>query len=153
MTRFCPSCHKTILPGSLTTQIMNNDYHSSCLYCFKCGKSLWEKGFVKRQDGKLQCEEANCEENGPQSDENKVRNQHANTFSVYNQFQYANNGVNGQQNGNMPGDFTNSYKNLELTPRKNSVPQNIQSYNLGKYLQDSKKNENNGNNNLLGIFK
>lgn len=64
MTRFCPACRKVLLAGALTVQIMNNDYHSSCLHCIKCGRNLFDKGFVKRTDGKLCCEEGACDQQG-----------------------------------------------------------------------------------------
>lgn len=98
MTRFCPSCHKTILHGSLTTQIMSDDYHSSCIHCFRCGQNLWQKGFVKRSDGKLACEEGMCAMGSASTEvvppivpvvESSPRkaNQNANSFSINNQFQ------------------------------------------------------------------
>lgn len=99
MTRFCPSCHKTILHGSLTAQIMSDDYHSSCIHCFRCGQNLWQKGFVKRSDGKLACEEGMCPVASVNTEvipivpavvpvvETRKVNHHANSFSINNQFQ------------------------------------------------------------------
>lgn len=108
MTRFCPGCRKIIIHGSLTTQIMSDDYHASCIHCFKCGQNLWQKGFVKRSDGKLTCEEgAPCQTQSASTvssdhlaaDESprKARNQHANSFSVNDQFQPETNGDSKQQ--------------------------------------------------------
>lgn len=73
MTRFCPACRKVLLAGALTVQIMNNDYHSSCLHCIKCGRNLFDKGFVKRADGKLCCEEGACDQQGSSPTNNNTQ--------------------------------------------------------------------------------
>jgi hypothetical protein len=56
MTRFCANCLKIIITGSFTTQILNFDYHTHCIKCYKCGNSLWDKAFTKKIDGKLYCD-------------------------------------------------------------------------------------------------
>ena len=61
MTKFCANCNKTIQRGSLTTPILGFDYHTYCLHCKKCGASLWDKPFMKRSDGSLQCLGGACE--------------------------------------------------------------------------------------------
>jgi hypothetical protein len=161
MTKFCPMCHRKISPGSLTTQIMGSEYHSSCLFCAKCGKSVWNKPFIKRQDGKLYCEDNNCESatNGPASLSEQnflIPHQRNNNFSIYNQFQYGSHPQNAESEAKKNGqfaadhssnenvDFSNSYqpyaKNYEPFPRNQAnVPKNIHSYNLGKYLTSNGK--------------
>ena len=56
MVKWCANCRKTILPGVLFSSIMGSLYHSFCMYCHKCGESLWEKSFVRKKDGRIYCE-------------------------------------------------------------------------------------------------
>lgn len=107
MTKFCPVCRRNILPGSSTTQIMSNDYHSTCLYCTQCGRSLWDRPFIRRQDGRLYCEDTNCGK------------------------------------GNNSTEVTSSVgKDYEPYPRnQQNVPNNMQSFNLGKYLNVNEKRD------------
>ena len=63
MRKYCATCYRPIIPGSnqLTTSLMGDDYHISCLNCAKCNLPLWGKPFVKKKDGKLYCEDQ-CEQ-------------------------------------------------------------------------------------------
>lgn len=36
--------------------MLGHNYHTECLYCYRCNRNLWHKPFVKRLDGKLFCE-------------------------------------------------------------------------------------------------
>ena len=51
----CSTCNKPITADNWTP-LLGHNYHTECLYCNRCNTKLWYKAFVKRQDGKLFCE-------------------------------------------------------------------------------------------------
>jgi hypothetical protein len=55
-SKICNGCRKIIYPNTLTTMIMDKDYHTACVACNRCDSSLWNKGFTRTNDGKLYCE-------------------------------------------------------------------------------------------------
>ena len=87
---YCATCNKSINPESKPpVSLLNHTYHPECTTCYRCKKNLWSSPFIKKQDGKLFCEDLCSEEaiNLP-----PINNNNMNGFSFQNETRLINNG-------------------------------------------------------------
>jgi len=92
---YCATCNKSINPESKPpVSLLNHTYHTECTTCYRCKKHLWSSPFIKKQDGKLFCEDLCSEEaiNLPPINNNNNNNNMNGLFSFQNETRLINNG-------------------------------------------------------------